>query len=320
MEDRFSEFFNAAPQVESDDEDVDDGEIEIDSDSDYEEDSSDEEEEDDEEEQLAAFYDQVSSIKSSMAKIRNNIQAIDNLTTQHLADGASSHSDELEALMNETNGLMGEIRNQLKAINEENKDLKNSPQQSAHTRIRLNIHQTLTRRFLDLMQHYQQIQTSYKQNYREQMKRRIDIVAPGKTQEEVDEIIEEGQMEQLMQSKMLDNRREHNQATAALIHIKEQHKDILELEKSIIELHQIFVDMAALVDAQGELIDQIEYNVEQAAIWTGEAVKQLKKANLYQRRKRKKCCCMCAMCAACGAAVAGAAALGAASLLACNIQ
>jgi Syntaxin len=67
-------------------------------------------------------------------------------------------------------------------------------------------------------------------------------------------------MEQLMQSKMLDNRREHNQATAALIHIKEQHKDILELEKSIIELHQIFVDMAALVDAQGELIDQIEYN------------------------------------------------------------
>jgi hypothetical protein len=32
------------------------------------------------------------------------------------------------------------------------------------------------------MQNYQQIQTSYKQKYREQMKRRIDIVAPGKTQ------------------------------------------------------------------------------------------------------------------------------------------
>ena len=93
-----------------------------------------------------------------------------------------------------------------------------------------------------------------------------------------------------------------------MIHLKEQQREILELEQSITELYQIFVDMAALVDAQGEMIDDISKNVEQATAWTGEAVKNLKVANKYTKKKRKKCCALCASCGALGAA--GVAAIG----------
>lgn len=34
-----------------------------------------------------------------------------------------------------------------------------------------------------------------------------------------------------------------------------------ELEKSLMELHQIFLDMAVLVEAQGEMLDNIEQQV-----------------------------------------------------------
>ena len=33
---------------------------------------------------------------------------------------------------------------------------------------------------------------------------------------------------------------------------------MLELERSLMELHQIFLDMAVLVEAQGEMLDNIE--------------------------------------------------------------
>ena len=40
------------------------------------------------------------------------------------------------------------------------------------------------------------------------------------------------------------------EAAMALVHLKEQHRDIMVLEQNILELHQIFVDIATLIDAQ----------------------------------------------------------------------
>ena len=33
--------------------------------------------------------------------------------------------------------------------------------------------------------------------------------------------------------------------------------------QSLVELHQLFIDMATLVESQGEMLDQIEYSVGQ---------------------------------------------------------
>ena len=41
---------------------------------------------------------------------------------------------------------------------------------------------------------------------------------------------------------------------------------MLELERSLMELHQIFLDMAVLVEAQGEMLDNIE---AQVGAWGG---------------------------------------------------
>ena len=43
--------------------------------------------------------------------------------------------------------------------------------------------------------------------------------------------------------------------------INERHEAVKELEKSLMELHQIFLDMAVLVEAQGEMLDNIEQQV-----------------------------------------------------------
>jgi syntaxin 1B/2/3 len=84
----------------------------------------------------------------------------------------------------------------------------------------------------------------------------------------------------------------HEQAKEALVYIESRHRDIMRLEQSIRELHQLFMDMAVLVEAQGELIDQIEYNVSQSVAYTKDAVVNLRKANELQKKSRKKMCCL----------------------------
>ena len=52
------------------------------------------------------------------------------------------------------------------------------------------------------------------------------------------------------------------------------------------------MDMSPLVESQGELLDQIEYTVSQSVNFTGKAVEELRSANQYQKRVRKKMCCI----------------------------
>lgn len=51
------------------------------------------------------------------------------------------------------------------------------------------------------------------------------------------------------------------QVLDTLAEIQERHEAVKELEKSLMELHQIFLDMAVLVEAQGEMLDNIEQQV-----------------------------------------------------------
>ena len=52
------------------------------------------------------------------------------------------------------------------------------------------------------------------------------------------------------------------------------------------------MDMAVLVESQGELLDQIEYTVAQSVNYTGKAVEELRSATKYQKKVRKKICCV----------------------------
>jgi diphthamide synthase (EF-2-diphthine--ammonia ligase) len=51
------------------------------------------------------------------------------------------------------------------------------------------------------------------------------------------------------------------QVLDTLAEIQERHEAVKELERSLLDLHQIFLDMAVLVEAQGEMLDNIEAQV-----------------------------------------------------------
>jgi syntaxin 1B/2/3 len=69
--------------------------------------------------------------------------------------------------------------------------------------------------------------------------------------------------------------------------IKDRHQELQKLERSIVELHQLFLDMAVLVETQGDVINEIDQNVEQAVNYTAEGYHEMKKAVVYQKRARK---------------------------------
>ena len=47
-----------------------------------------------------------------------------------------------------------------------------------------------------------------------------------------------------------------------------RHRDIKRLENNIRELHDMWMDMAMIVEKQGDMVDRIEFNVGQAKDYT----------------------------------------------------
>ena len=75
-----------------------------------------------------------------------------------------------------------------------------------------------------------------------------------------------------------------------MVEIQDRHDVAKEIEKSLLELHQVFLDMAVMVEAQGEQMDDIEHHVLNASHYVKDATKELQTANKYKRNSRKWMC------------------------------
>jgi t-SNARE complex subunit (syntaxin) len=250
-----------------------------------------------EEDPLSHFYEEVKSIKRGLDLISEHILKFD----------IENHEDFLT--------LVDVIKSKLKKMKI---NIEKSEPKEAQTRIKISHQRALTEKFLQLLEEYKNLESDYSDSLKNKWERQADVVFPNKSEKH-------GIAgDHLFQENILEDKRNHGETSIALIHLKEQHREIAFLEKQIIELHQIFIEVSTLIEAQDGLVNDLEYQCDQACAWTGEATKVIKIADDYVEKSRKRrCCCYGACCGTiCATCMAGASflALGLAPLAACNVQ
>ncbi|CAL1356570.1 unnamed protein product [Linum trigynum] len=148
---------------------------------------------------------------------------------------------------------------------------------------------SLKKKFKDKMAEFQSLREMIQQEYREVVERRVFTVTGTRADEEtIDQLIETGDSEQIFQKAIHEQGR--GQVMDTLAEIQERHDAVRELEKKLLELQQIFLDMAVLVDAQGDLLDNIESHVSTAVDHVQSGNTALQRAKSYQKSSRKWMC------------------------------
>ncbi|XP_013381832.1 syntaxin-16 isoform X4 [Lingula anatina] len=69
--------------------------------------------------------------------------------------------------------------------------------------------------------------------------------------------------------------------------VQQREREIAQIVRSIQDLNEIFKDIATLVTDQGTILDRIDYNIEKTSVQVDEGLKQLQKAEKYQKKNRK---------------------------------
>ncbi|KAF1420911.1 Syntaxin-1B, partial [Spheniscus humboldti] len=154
---------------------------------------------------------------------------------------------------------------------------------SADLRIRKTQHSTLSRKFVEVMTEYNATQSKYRDRCKDRIQRQLEITGRTTTNEELEDMLESGKLAIFTDDIKMDSQ----MTKQALNEIETRHNEIIKLETSIRELHDMFVDMAMLVESQGEMIDRIEYNVEHSVDYVERAVSDTKKAVKYQSKARR---------------------------------
>ena len=106
--------------------------------------------------------------------------------------------------------------------------------------------------------------------------------------ETIENIIETGNSETFLQKAIQEQGR--GQVMETIREIQERHDAVKEIERNLLELNQIFMDMATLVEAQGEQLNDIEQQVNKATSFVERGTHQLRIAKNRQRNTRK---CVC---------------------------
>ncbi|XP_019903277.1 syntaxin-1A isoform X2 [Esox lucius] len=231
------------------------------------------------------FFVQVEEIRGLIEEL---LEKVEEVKRQHGAILAAPNPDEttkseLEKLMTDIKTFANKVRSKLKGIEQsiEHEEVLN--RSSADLRIRKTQHSTLSRKFVEVMSEYNATQSDYRERCKGRIQRQLEITGRNTTNEELESMLESGNPAIFTSGIIMDS----NINQQAMNEIETRHTEIIKLENSIRELHDMFMDMAMLVESQGEMIDRIEYNVEHAVDYVERAVSDTKKAVKYQSKARR---------------------------------
>uniref|UniRef100_A0A8D2QU78 Syntaxin 2 n=3 Tax=Passeriformes TaxID=9126 RepID=A0A8D2QU78_ZOSLA len=234
------------------------------------------------------FFQQVEEIRNNIAKIAQNVEEVKKQHSIILSapNPEGRTKEELEELNEEIKKIANKIRARLKAIEQSFGQGENANRTSVDLRIRKTQHSVLAHKFVEVMTEYNETQTLFRERSKGRIQRQLEITGKTTTDEELEEMLESGNPS-IFTSDIISDSQITRQA---LNEIESRHKDIMKLESSIRELHEMFMDMAMFVETQGEMINNIEKNVMNATDYVEHAKEETKKAVKYQSKARRGFC------------------------------
>ena len=119
-------------------------------------------------------------------------------------------------------------------------------------------------------------------------KRRLKYILPEITDKDMDSIIDNGKGSYILrEALMTDNLK------SIVSNIEERHTIISKIERDVLEIRDLFVDLATLIDLQAESLIKIEDNIDSAKNNVEKGAVAIDAAADYQKKHRKMmCCCM----------------------------
>ncbi|KAH8114487.1 syntaxin [Phellopilus nigrolimitatus] len=205
-----------------------------------------------------AFYNEIGEIQDEIRKFNANIDQISRLHSQMLdaVDVNNSRSSgQLERMVEETRSLSAGMKKRIQVLQSQPVDARTGNMRRPQIEL-------VRSKFMDAIQKYQFEEKSFRDKHKDRLARQYKIANPNASPEEVNEIVNSDQNVQVFAQATMGNR--HAESQSAYREVQQRHEEIKRIEKTLVDLAQLFTDMSVLVEQQGDIVNVIEDNTEKA--------------------------------------------------------
>jgi syntaxin 1B/2/3 len=213
--------------------------------------------------------------------------------TLHNAKAVKELKAKMEADVSAALKTAKRVKGSLEALdraNEVNRGFPESGPGSSSDRQRSSVVNGLRKKLKNAMGDFNRVRETISTEYRETIQRRyFTVTGENPDEDTVDRLISTGESETFLQKAIQEQGR--GRVLDTINEIQERHDAVKDIEKSLNELHQVFLDMAELVVHQGEQLDDIESHVKRANSLVRSGADTLVRARFYQKNTRKWTCC-----------------------------
>nr|AVR48483.1 syntaxin 122 [Lens culinaris] len=245
---------------------------------------------------LDKFFDDVEGVKDDLKELEAISQKLNKSNEQsktiHDAKGVkelrSRMDDDVSVALKKAKMVKLKLE-ALERSNAANRNLPGCGPGSSSDRTRSSVVNGLKKKLRDSMETFNRLREVISSEYRETVQRRyFTVTGENPDDKTLDLLISSGESETFLQKAIQEQGR--GRIIDTINEIQERHDAVKELEKNLLALHQVFLDMTVLVQFQGEQLDDIESHVARASSFVHTGAEHLETARKHQRNTRKWTC------------------------------
>ncbi|XP_073453969.1 syntaxin-3-like [Aquarana catesbeiana] len=253
--------------------------------------------------QMDMFFQEVAALSLALKCLRSKAEDIEKKQAEVLC---STTDFKISEGKTELGKMKGQLASDAKTVQLKLNRIKtwltaDNQSWTAEHRIRQSQYNVLTNKFQDIMTQHYINETRYVGKLKEQIMRQAELAGLNLQEDEINQLIGSAMAPQIVGHDL-----EILKAKQHLAMAQERHKQLLDLEAQITELHSLFIQLDFLVYEQQDVINSIEYNVINTMDYISQSKEQVKKALKYQRQSRIAAAisailglCACCTCLSC---------------------
>ncbi|CAK9320673.1 unnamed protein product [Citrullus colocynthis] len=239
-----------------------------------------------EEQNLSLFFEQVDEIKTQMEETTNLLVDIQKLNQE----AKSTHNAKiLRGIRDRIDSDMVSILRRARILKEKLASLDQSNtanrlisvaygEGTAVDRTRTSVTNGLRVKLREMMNEFQRLREKVVADHKEDLRRRY-FGANGEqpSDEQVEKIMTGSLQLETFEGKLSETE----------LGDRVRHESVMDIQRSLNKLHQVFLDMAILVESEGEKMEDIEENVAKAGKFINGGTRSLHYANQMKRKNKK---------------------------------
>uniref|UniRef100_A0A8D2KWP9 Syntaxin-11 n=2 Tax=Varanus komodoensis TaxID=61221 RepID=A0A8D2KWP9_VARKO len=241
---------------------------------------------------LASLHKDIQVIRTSSHHLKEDVRRLAKQNTRFLTSVRrfSSIKRDANTIAKDIKARGEDIHRKLLALRDFSEDAETKYGSSTIiARVSRDHYADLMHTFQEAMFAYNEIEMKQRENCKVRIQRQLEIMGKDVSGNQIENMIEHGRWDVFSENLLSDAKG----ARSALNEIETRHKELLKLESRIREVHELFLQVALMVEEQADTFNVIELNVQNVEDYVSEAKGEVRRALEYRRKHpcRTILCC-----------------------------